>query len=265
MEAKTRDEQMAEDFAAMESLKKASSIVDFHAEGSPPYRYTVTFLGKGVRRDTSPGLDVEVVETHQCELRLPLHYPNCPPDIRWLTPIFHPNVSFSGFINLRDLGIPWTPSLGLEVVVERLWDATRLAFFNFEKSCNYAAKAYFEDACTLRLPIDARPLRDKEVRKNHSNIIRYERLGKEKQTGRSRTKIHIDESSPLPDRFYIGEETTAPPPPERPPRFTISEDDMPADSNSPSPQNEIPAGEVISDEPSSQTPDDDDILYIGYD
>jgi ubiquitin-protein ligase len=35
--------------------------------------------------------------------RMPYGYPERPPDIRWLTPILHPNISFSGFLNLRKL------------------------------------------------------------------------------------------------------------------------------------------------------------------
>ena len=75
---------------------------------------------------------------------MPYGYPERPPDIRWLTPILHPNISFSGFLNLAEVGLPWSEDLGLEVVCERLWDVARGSYMNLEKSANYAAKSWFE-------------------------------------------------------------------------------------------------------------------------
>ena len=96
------------------------------------------------------------VELHQIDLRMPYAYPQSPPDIRWITPIMHPNVSFSGFVNLADVGIVWTRETPIEMVVERLWDVARGEFVNLDKATNYAAKNWFEKQIEFDLPVDRR-------------------------------------------------------------------------------------------------------------
>jgi len=226
----TREERLEADFAAIESLRSASSILDFEPTGDAADRYTIIFRGKGLARDTSPSSDVEIVELHKCDIRLPYAYPERGPDIRWLTPIFHPNVSFSGFINLKQIGLPWDKKITLDVVVERLWDVTRLAYFNPDKAVNYSAKNWFESENTLRLPLDHRPLRDKSA-PSSSNVIHYERRGE--------SKVDLQKSGQAENVFYIGEDTPPPEPPLRrvPPRRRVP--------------------------PVGPPPDDDDILYIG--
>ena len=59
---------------------------------------------------------VKMADRHEVEIRLNYGYPRAAPDVRWLTPIFHPNVSFSGFIHLRDIGLPWEPTVQLSQV-----------------------------------------------------------------------------------------------------------------------------------------------------
>jgi len=226
----TRDERLEADFSAIEALRSASTILDFEPTGDAADRYTVVFRGKGLARDTSPTSDVEIVELHKVDIRLPYAYPERGPDIRWLTPIFHPNVSFSGFINLKQIGLPWDYGITLDVIVERLWDVARLAYFNPEKAVNYSAKNWFESESTLRLPLDHRPLRDKAA-PSSSNIIRYERRGD--------SKVDLQKASQADKVFYIGEDTA---PPEPPPRRIP-------------PRRRVP--------PAGSHPDDDDILYIG--
>ena len=99
-----RHERLVAELEAMRALKKSTSILDFEFTGEPPDRYSITLRGKGISRDTSSRADVEFVELHKIDLRLPYSFPRRPPDIRWITPIFHPNISFSGFINLKDIG-----------------------------------------------------------------------------------------------------------------------------------------------------------------
>lgn len=203
MSQQQREDRLRADFDAVQALKSASTIFDYEADGDPPDRYTVTFKGKGIRRSTDASESIEFVALHRCELRLSFSYPDRPPDIRWLTPLFHPNVSFSGFIELEEVGLPWDPDVGLDVVCERLWDVARLAFVNTEDSTNYAAQAWFREECQLELPVDHRPLRDSAAVQQSSNIVRYRR--------RSRGDAGTASSgSPEGDVFFIGDE--APPP-----------------------------------------------------
>lgn len=202
-----REERLQTDFAALKALAAASSVFELEATGDIPERYTLLFRGKGVSREASPQAAVEFVELHKVDIRLPYSYPERPPDIRWLTPILHPNISFSGFIDLAEVGLPWSPALGLDVVCERLWDLARLAYVNLEKPANYAAKQWYEKNCQLALPIDARPLRDKAGTATSKNIIRYQRRGQTRDlavAGAASEVLFIGEDTPTP-RMPIGE------------------------------------------------------------
>ncbi len=190
----------------MRALKKASTILDFEFTGEPPDRYTISFRGKGVTRDTSPRADVEFVELHRADVRLPFSYPRRPPDIRWVTPILHPNISFSGFINLKDVGLPWDKDLGLDIVCERLWDVARLAFMDLDKATNYAAKNWIEDECRMQLPVDRRPLRDKSAPVG-TNVVRYQRRGE--------GGIALPAAAEAGEILFIGEDTPTPQLPNR--------------------------------------------------
>ncbi|MFV1964724.1 MAG: ubiquitin-conjugating enzyme E2 [Pirellulaceae bacterium] len=225
--AEQRPERLAAELESMRALRKSSNILDFEFRSEPPDRYTVIFRGRGISRDRSSRSDIKYEDLHRIDIRLPFSYPQQPPDIRWLTPIFHPNVSFSGFIRLSDLGMPWEPDLGLDVICERLWDVVRLAFMNAEQASNHAAKNWFEDQSMLPLPVDPRPLRDRNAPAG-ANVIRYERRG-ERRTA-------VPATSSADGILFIGEDT-------------------------PTPQLPVRIVPPVRRRP----PNDDDILYIGDD
>jgi ubiquitin-protein ligase len=173
MDPESRAARLKSDLAALESLRGESTILSLEPAGEPPDRYTLTFRGKGLGRE-GMSTDVSVIELHQVDLRMPYSYPERPPDVRWLTPIVHPNVSFSGFLNLAEIGLPWTPDLTLDVLCERLWDVARGAYVNLEKAANYSAKNWYEQECRFELPVDVRPLRDK-AGVSVTNVVKYQR------------------------------------------------------------------------------------------
>jgi ubiquitin-protein ligase len=221
--ATQRRERLAADLAALRSVQDASTILRFETTGESPDRYAITFRGKGFRRDPSTG---EIVNQtlHQCDLRLTLSYPRYPPDVRWLTPLLHPNISFSGFIRMEDIGIPWSEELSLDVICERLWDVARLAYCDLENATNYVARKWVQEQREVSLPADARPLRDKVTAAN-TNIIQYRRRGDQRlsfpQQQQCDDILYIDENTPTPtinlgrprqggdrdDVLYIGDDS----------------------------------------------------------
>lgn len=220
MTPEQRQSRLTADLESLRALKKQSSILDFECVGECPDAYTLGFRGVGLARDLSGQRDVERVDQHKIEIRLPFSYPDSPPDIRWVTPILHPNVSFSGFINVKDIGLQWEPDLGLDVVCERLWDVVRLAYLNLEQATNYSARNWFADQRQFPLPVDVRPLRDKQVSAN-SNIVHYERRGGSRVVLPTATSTHSE-------TFFIGEDTPTPALPSRAPgrRPPSSDDDV---------------------------------------
>jgi hypothetical protein len=209
----TRQERLIADQKCLMALAANSTIFSFEASGDPPDRYTLSFRGKGLARDVSSQSDMTIVELHQIDLRMPYSYPTSPPDIRWLTPLWHPSVSFSGFVNLADVALLWTSDLSIDVVCERLWDIARGALVNPTKATNYAAKNWFEKECSIPLPFDSRPLRDR-TSASGSNIVRYER--------RAGQGVRFAGAAATSDVMFIDESTPTPPIPERQPYVPVS-------------------------------------------
>ena len=234
-----REQRLLSDLEALRALKNESTIFEFEATGDPPDRYLLTFRGKGLCSEPAAKNDVKEIDFHQCDLRLPYSYPDRPPDIRWLTPVMHPNISFSGCINARDIGLHWTPEVGLDSVCERLWDIARLAYVNTDQAVNYSAKNWFEANRTESKPIDARELRDRSTsRQASSNVVRYERRG----AGR----LRLPSGPPAAlaaDVLFIGDE------PPSAPLAPVRRSEGVAARRSPRP-------------PAARPPGDDDILFI---
>lgn len=202
---------MSADQDVLNALAAASTIFALEASGDPPDRYTLTFRGAGLARGASSHAEIGPVDRHQVDLRLPYSYPISPPDIRWLTPLWHPSVSFSGFVNLADIGLNWEADLPLDIVCERLWDIARGAFLP-EKATNFAAQHWYEKQCSFQLPLDPRPLRDRAL-SGGSNIVRYER--------KSGQGVRFAGAVSSSEVIFIGDDTTAPPLPQRQPYVPI--------------------------------------------
>ena len=171
---------------------------------------------------------METVDVHRCDVRLPYSYPDSPPDVRWLTPVFHPNISFSGYVNLREIGLNWDRQLGLDVVCEHLWDVARAASANLEGATNYSARRWFrEQGEKFGLPVDRRPLRDRTV-PHAANVVRYRRRG---ASDAEQDGVGVELKNANDDVLFIGDDA----PPEPP----------------------------VRTRPQSQPAGDDDVFYIG--
>ncbi len=194
-----RERRLRADLQTLKRLQQSSSIFTFEACGDPPDRYTLRLRGTGIARRAFRGQgDVELIKLHEIDMRLPFGYPAQPPDLRWVTPILHPNISFSGFIQVRDLGIPWDETVTLDVVCERLWDAARMAYVNLDHTTNFSARNWLEAPHSVALPTDVRPLRDLALHGGR-NVVSYQRRG-----------------APAPQEtagevFFIGDDTPVPP------------------------------------------------------
>jgi ubiquitin-protein ligase len=197
-----RDQRLRAEMEAMRQLDEQSQIMSLETEGDPPTKYVAVFRGKALKRDMTSSADVEMHEIHRCEIRLPYSFPDRPPDVRWLTPIFHPNVSFSGLIRLADIGMAWDKDLSLVALCERLWDMARYAFMDLDKASNFAAKSWAENPTGVSFPVDPRPLRGGPPPPK-SNVVRYERRGTE--------GIACKAEPADADVLYIGEDTPVPP------------------------------------------------------
>lgn len=213
----TGDDRLHAECKALQEIQAASTILTYQASGDPPERYTITFRGHGACRASAARGGVEISQVHRVEVRLPFGYPEHPPDVRWLTPIMHPNISYSGCVHLKEVGIEWTPEVMLDALCERLWDVARIAYVNRADPSNFAAEKWLNEQTQFALPLDSRPLRD-IVPVANANTVRYTRRDGQSlaiaATEPSTEVLFIDEHTPIPvlptsngdeDVLYIGD------------------------------------------------------------
>jgi len=142
----------------MERLRNESSVLKFRASGRPEQHYVIEFRGKSLARVR--GGKVSVSERHEVEIKLGSSYPRSMPELRWLTPIYHPNISEIGMVCLGGYGTHWVPSLNLDELCGMLWDMARYHNYDIRSPYNRDAALWVASQAAFTFPLDSRPLRD---------------------------------------------------------------------------------------------------------
>ncbi|MEJ7638198.1 MAG: ubiquitin-conjugating enzyme E2, partial [Singulisphaera sp.] len=93
----------------------------FRTAGQPA-QLPVEFRGLSLARERGK---VIVQDRHEVEVKLGVSYPRTMPELRWITPIYHPNISEIGLVCLGGYGTHWVPSLHLDELCTMLWDMAR--------------------------------------------------------------------------------------------------------------------------------------------
>ncbi|HAN97921.1 MAG TPA: hypothetical protein DCQ98_11040 [Planctomycetaceae bacterium] len=167
-------ERRAAEVRGLEALARESSILSYSPDADPPSRIRLVFRGGGWAPDERSGGRPRRVESHEVEIVFPYEYPTVPPEVRFLTPVFHPSVSSAGTVALDDLGLNWEPGLESDVLCERLWDLLRGAYLPTGVDRQEGARRWFDAAPVAARVADPRPLRDTPDTPPR-NIIRYAR------------------------------------------------------------------------------------------
>ncbi len=134
-----------------------SSVFRFTPHGDPPNHYRILFQGKGLWRDHGK---VKVLEKHHVEIKLGSSYPRTMPELRWLTPIYHPNISEIGMVCLGGYGTHWVPSVQLDELCIMLWDMLRYHNYDIRSPYNRDSALWVASQTAILFPTDPRPLRD---------------------------------------------------------------------------------------------------------
>jgi ubiquitin-protein ligase len=149
--------RLRNDLVALERLRSESSVFRFTTQGDPPQYYRIQFMGRGLWRDHGK---VRVLEKHHVEIKLGSSYPRTIPELRWLTPVYHPNISEIGMVCLGGYGTHWVPSVQLDELCTMLWDMVRYHNYDIRSPYNRDAALWVAQQQTFRFPTDERPLRD---------------------------------------------------------------------------------------------------------
>lgn len=132
VDERVRLRALQDDLRNMEDLADWNPEISFEARPeNAPTRYTVTFHCKGFTGLRPDGRTPELGETHQVEIVLGADYPRVAPQVRWLTPIFHPNIHpGTGKVCLGVLDKQYMPGLGLARLVTMLLEIVQYRNFD---------------------------------------------------------------------------------------------------------------------------------------
>ncbi|MEM3085785.1 MAG: EsaB/YukD family protein [Halobacteria archaeon] len=139
-----------------------SPLVTFRTGGDPPDEYRVEFLCTGLAKSDGK---MERRGRHEAHILLPADYPVRPPEVRWLTPLFHPNILGSdhpyhpGKVCLG----PWTPAQFLDDVVVRLAEMVQFKDYGLQSPLNPEAAVWAKEH-EAELPVDPREVREPQAR-----------------------------------------------------------------------------------------------------
>lgn len=149
-----RNARLKSDYERMLALTDHNDLIAIErADGKPPETYTLRYNCRGVvgMERARPVFG----ELHRVRIFLPAEYPARPPQMRWLTPFFHPNVNAEGTVVCVD---KWYPSKFLDDLTIML--GRMIQYKNYsETSALRADAALWAMQNKDRLPVDDRPLR----------------------------------------------------------------------------------------------------------
>jgi ubiquitin-protein ligase len=160
MRESPRVRRLRTDLRALEAMKADSTILDFVAYGDPPEQYMIQFFGNGLTRNPEDNR-VVIAQKHEVKIGLGASYPRVMPEMQWVSPFFHPNVSGSGAVCLGGYGTYWVPSLNLDELCEMLWEMIRYQNYDITSPYNRDAADWARYQQEYKFPVDNRPIRDK--------------------------------------------------------------------------------------------------------
>jgi ubiquitin-protein ligase len=192
--------RLRSDYAAMERLSAESSVLRFNAQGKPAQRYIIEFRGRSLAREKGK---VVPRDYHEVEIKLGSAYPRTMPEIRWLSPVYHPNISEIGLVCLGGYGTHWVPSLHLDDLCVMLWDMARYHNYDIRSPYNKEAALWAANQSTFPFPTDTRPLRDKRAALGRVETVTPVDLIDEPQPGSSDSPARASKKADEPTSITL--------------------------------------------------------------
>lgn len=149
-----RETRLRNDFRVVRELDLNSDLIEVVlTEGNPPDKYRIRFTCHGVERVDGRGNPV-LRDVHEVSIYLHAEYPKKQPQIKWLTPIFHPNIHSTGAVCI---GV-WWPAKRLDDLILTMGDMLRYKNYDPKDPMNSKA-AQWALRNKNRFPIDSRELK----------------------------------------------------------------------------------------------------------
>jgi ubiquitin-protein ligase len=153
-----RETRLRNDYTRLRDLVNRSELIHIlSTDGDPPERYLIRFTCKGVEKVNGGG-DPHYRESHEVSVYLHAEYPLKQPQLKWMTPIFHPNIHMTGAVCIG----AWWPAKTLDELLLTLGEMVQYRNFDPKDPMNSKAAAW-----SLRhkhlLPVDKRPLKGQSI------------------------------------------------------------------------------------------------------
>ncbi|MFQ5400282.1 MAG: ubiquitin-conjugating enzyme E2 [Anaerolineae bacterium] len=153
-----RETRLRNDYQHIQSLVNRSELIHvLTAEGDPPEKYLIRFTCRGVEKVTSSGKPI-FRNSHEVGIYLHAGYPLKQPQLKWLTPIFHPNIHATGAVCIG----AWWPAKTLDELLITLAEMVQYKNYDPKDPMNSRAAAWAMRHKRL-FPVDTRSLKGQSL------------------------------------------------------------------------------------------------------
>lgn len=153
-----RETRLRNDNQRIRDLVNRSEFIHLMlAEGNPPEKYWIRFTCKGVESINSSGKP-QFREVHDVSIYLHAEYPLKQPQLKWQTPIFHPNIHVTGAVCIG----AWWPAKTLDELLLTLAEMVQYKNYDPRDPMNSKAAAWALRHKNI-FPIDGRALKGKSL------------------------------------------------------------------------------------------------------
>jgi ubiquitin-protein ligase len=153
-----RETRLRNDYQRVRDLVNRSELIHvLHTDGDPPERYLVQFTCRGVEQLTPSGRAI-YRDQHEVSIYLHAEYPLKQPQLKWLTPIFHPNIHGTGAVCIG----AWWPAKTLDELILTLGEMVQYKNLGPKDPMNSRAAAWALRNKQL-FPIDSRALKGQSL------------------------------------------------------------------------------------------------------
>ncbi len=149
-----RETRLRNDYKSIRNLVDRSDLIHIvKTEGNPPERYLIRYTCEGVDKVSPSGRPV-LRQTHEVSIYLHAEYPLKQPQLKWRTPIFHPNIHVTGAVCIG----AWWAAKGLDELLLTMGEMIQYKNFDPKDPMNSRAASWALRNKRL-FPIDNRDLK----------------------------------------------------------------------------------------------------------
>lgn len=153
-----RETRLRNDFNRVQDLVNRSELIHIvSTDGDPVERYLIRFTCKSVEKLNPSGKPI-FRELHEVSVYLHAEYPLKQPQLKWQTPIFHPNIHITGAVCIG----AWWAAKTLDELLLTLAEMVQYKNYDPKDPMNSKAAAWAMRNKQL-FPVDDRPLKGQSL------------------------------------------------------------------------------------------------------